>query len=256
MSAPSPRDASPETPSVPALAAISHGTSDPAGQAVVRRLVDDVAATVHVRNLDAEVRLGHVDVQDPDVPATLSELPEALPAVVVPVLLSAGYHVNVDLRKETADVGREVTIAGALGPDDRLVDVLLRRLEEVDADPRTDTIILGVAGSSDASAVEDCHEMGRRLAARLGAEVTVGFLAAAKPTVAEAVAEAKEAATGPGRVVVVSYLLAPGYFQNLLEKAAADRTTAPLLPAPEDLEQPPASPPELVEIILDRYRGR
>ncbi|GAA1181780.1 sirohydrochlorin chelatase [Nesterenkonia xinjiangensis] len=251
-------DPSLSTELLPALAAISHGTSNPSGQAVVRRLVDDVATAARDQRLGAEVRLGHVDVQDPDVPATLADLPAQLPAVVVPVLLSAGYHVNVDLKKETADVGREVTIAGALGPDDRLVELLVRRLEEAGADPERDTIILGVAGSSDAAAVEDCHEMGRRLAVRLDAEVEVAFLAAAKPTVAEAVAGARQHAdgAGEGRVVVVSYLLAPGYFQDLLEKAQADFTTAPLLPAPEDIEHPSASPSELVDIILDRYRGR
>lgn len=248
---------SPESPELPpALVAISHGTSDAAGQAVVRRLADDVAAAAEARDLDAPVQLGHVDVQDPDVPATLAQLPESLPAVVVPVLLSAGYHVHVDLRKETADVGREVAIAGALGPDDRLVDILVRRLAEAGASPGTDRIILGVAGSSDPAAVEDCHEMGRRLSARLGADVEVAFLAAAQPTVAGAVAEARQArdAAGEGgRVVVASYLLAPGYFQTLLEKAAGDVTTAPLLPAPQDAGAPPASPPELVDIILDRY---
>lgn len=241
----------PETP--PGLAAISHGTSDADGQAVVRRLAEDVAAAVQARDLGAEVRLGHVDVQDPDVPATVATLPEGVPAVVVPVLLSAGYHVNVDLRKETADLGRRITIAGALGPDDRLVDVLVRRLEEAGADPQEDMIILGVAGSSDAAAVEDCHEMGRRLSARLGTEVEVAFLAAAQPTVAAAVARAKEVAAGQGRVVVVSYLLAPGYFQTLLEKADGDVTTAPLLPAPKEGAAPAASPAELVDIILDRY---
>lgn len=240
----------------PALAAVSHGTSNPAGQAVVRRLIDDVAAAARDQNLDVEVRLGHVDVQDPDVAATLADLPEGTPAVIVPVLLSAGYHVHVDLREETADVGRDVTIGGALGPDDRLVELLVQRLEEAGAEPSRDTIILGVAGSSDAAAVEDCYEMGRRLAARLGSEVGVAFLAAAHPSVAEAVVAAKDLTrqAGQGRVVVASYLLAPGYFQGLLEKADADITTTPLLPAPGDIERPPASPEELVEIILDRYR--
>lgn len=234
-----------------ALAAISHGTSDPAGQAVVARLAADVAAEAARRGHPEEVRLGHVDVQDPDVAATLAALPEGTPAVVVPVLLSAGYHVNVDLARETADVGREVTISGALGPDDRLVELLVERLEAAGADPRTDTILLGAAGSSDPAAVDDCRDMGRRLAARLDADVEVAFLSAAEPRVRDAVAARRE--RPQRRVVVASYLLAPGYFQDLLVAAGADVTAAPLLPAPEGPGGAPDSPRQLIEVMLDRF---
>lgn len=234
-----------------ALAAISHGTSDPAGQAVVARLAADVAAETARRGHPEEVRLGHVDVQDPDVAATLAALPEGTPAVVVPVLLSAGYHVNVDLARETADVGREVTISGALGPDDRLVELLVERLEAAGADPRTDTILLGAAGSSDPAAVDDCRDMGRRLAARLDADVEVAFLSAAEPRVRDAVAARRE--RPQRRVVVASYLLAPGYFQDLLVAAGADVTAAPLLPAPEGPGGAPDSPRQLIEVMLDRF---
>lgn len=233
------------------LAAVSHGTSNPAGQAVVARLGADVAAEASARGLTEHTRLGHVDVQDPDVGATLAALPEGLPAVVAPVLLSAGYHVNVDLARETADVGREVTITGALGPDDRLVELLVERLRQAGADPQADTIILGAAGSSDAAAVEDCRDMADRLAVRLGVEVQAAFLAAVEPRVRDAVAAARR--NRPARrVAVASYLLAPGYFQDLLESAGADLAAAPLLPAPAG-EEAPASPPQLVEILLDRY---
>lgn len=235
-----------------ALAAISHGTSDPAGQAVVARLAADVAAEAARRGHPEEVRLGHVDVQDPDVAATLAALSEGTPAVVVPVLLSAGYHVNVDLARETADVGREVTISGALGPDDRLVELLAERLEAVGADPRADTILLGAAGSSDPAAVDDCRDMSRRLAARLDADVEVAFLSAAEPRVRDAVAAARRERP-QRRVVVASYLLAPGYFQDLLVAAGADVTAAPLLPAPEGPGGAPDSPRQLIEIMLDRF---
>lgn len=234
-----------------ALAAISHGTSDPAGQAVVARLAADVAAEAARRGHPEEVRLGHVDVQDPDVAATLAALPEGTPAVVVPVLLSAGYHVNVDLARETADVGREVTISGALGPDDRLVELLVERLEAAGADPRTDTILLGAAGSSDPAAVDDCRDMSHRLAARLDADVEVAFLSAAEPRVRDAVAARRE--RPQRRVVVASYLLAPGYFQDLLVAAGADVTAAPLLPAPEGPGGAPDSPRQLIEVMLDRF---
>ncbi len=236
-----------------ALVGISHGTASPDGQAAVQRLIDAVADAAAGRSASAAadvsapaiVRLGHVDVQQPDVAATLGALPPSTPAVVVPLLLSAGYHVHVDLRREIDDVAdRSVRLAAALGPDDRLVAVLRRRLDEAAATP-DDLVVLAVAGSSDARAVDDCRDMGERLAAALGAPVTVGFLSAAEPRLADAIA-AVRASGGGHRVVAASYLLAPGYFQDLAAAAGADLVTEPLL-TPHD------APVELVDIVLDRF---
>ena len=41
-----------------------------------------------------------VDVQQPDVSSVLDRLGDVHAAVVVPLLLSAGYHVHVDLARE------------------------------------------------------------------------------------------------------------------------------------------------------------
>ena len=71
--------------------------------------------------------------------------------------------------------------------------------------------------------------------------VTVGYGAAAQPTVAGAVEAAREA--GAPRVVVASYLLAPGHFHSTVERAGGDVLTTPLGPHPL-----------LAEIALDRYR--
>lgn len=86
------------------------------------------------------------------------------------------------------------------------------------------------------------HEMGRVLARRLGREVSVGFLAAASPTVAEAVASRR--AAGARRVVVANYLLAPGQFTSQLEDAGADLVAAAL-----------GDHPLVAEIAVDRYEA-
>jgi sirohydrochlorin ferrochelatase len=238
----------------PALVGISHGTSSPEGRAAVRGLHDAVAAAAVQRHADAppSVRLGHVDVEQPDVPAALASLEPGEPAVVVPLLLSAGYHVYVDLTEavveETEQTGRRVVLAGALGPDDRLATVLLRRLGEAGLRD-DDHIVLAVAGSSDRRAVDDCLDMAERLAAASGRQVTLGFLSAAEPRLPDAVAAARTAMRGPsrGRVVVANYLLAPGYFDDLARAAGADATARPLLAADEP------APSELVDVVLDRY---
>ena len=233
--------AQPALTSQPALVAISHGTSSPVGQRAVASLV---AAVAGARG-DLTVSGGFVDVQQPDVEATLDSLDHAVPAVVVPLLLSAGYHVHVDLRDELAVAPRPTALAGALGPDDRLVAVLRRRLLEAGLKP-DDGVVLACAGSSDARAVADCHDMGARLSAALGRTVRVGFISAARPRLADAVELERESSA---RVVVSTYLLAPGYFTDLAHATTADAATAPLLAAGES---PPA---ELVELVVDRYRA-
>lgn len=234
-----------------ALVAISHGTSSPDGRAAVRRLVDAVGGLLLSAPSDAAaLRLGHVDVEQPDVPASLGSLPAGMPAVVVPLLLSAGYHVHVDLAEAVAEASdRPVVLAGAMGPDDRLVAVLVRRL--VEAGWRAgDAVVLAVAGSSDGRAVADCEAMGVRLGAMLGDRVTVGYLSAAEPRLADAVAAVRRARPG-ARVVVSSYLLAPGYFQDLAVTEAtgggADVVTEPLL-LPGVV-----APAELAALVVDRF---
>ena len=229
-----------EPMTTPALLAISHGTSSPEGQAAVAALV----AAVAQRLPDVTVRLGHVDVQQPDVAASLDALPDDQPVVIVPLLLSAGYHVRVDLKKQSA--GREgVTIAPALGPDPRLADQLAARLAQLDPDPAS-AVVLAVAGSSDDRANDDCRAVGAMLAERLGRPVEVGFLAAAEPRLGPAVAHVQGRA---GAAVVANYLLAPGYFHDLAVRVSGDSAVArPLL----DDDEPAAS---LVDIVIDRYRS-
>lgn len=223
----------------PALLAISHGTASPKGQAAIERLMDAVAR----RLPDVTVRLGHVDVQQPDVAASLDAIPEAQPVVIVPLLLSAGYHVRVDLREQSA--GRDdVTIAPALGPDARLVEVLSARLQAVDSEGSA--VVLAVAGSSDERANDDCRTIGAMLADRLSRRVTVGFLAAAEPRLGDAVAAA---GSSGARAVVANYLLAPGYFHDLAVRVAAGAPVArPLL----DDDEPAAS---IVDLVVERYRS-
>jgi sirohydrochlorin ferrochelatase len=227
-------------PAPPALLAISHGTSSATGQAAVTALVAAVAAATPVPVLG-----GHVDVQQPDVPAVLDSIDGERDAVLVPLLLSAGYHVHVDLVHEAEKVERAVTITRALGPDDRIVRLLARRLGEARL-RRDDAVVLGCAGSSDSRAVDDCFEMARRLGGIIHRDVSVGFISAASPPLASAVEHARAEHPG-GRVVISTYLLAPGYFNDLAHAIDADTVSDPLLVTGS------AAPPELVEVVLDRY---
>lgn len=228
-----------------ALVAASHGTSHPDGQRAVAALVGAVAETAP----QLVVSQAFVDVQQPDVPQTLSAIDQGRDAVVVPLLLSAGYHVRVDLARDARETrDRRVTIADALGPDRRLTELLARRLDEAGLLP-DDLIVLAAAGSSDQRAVDDCRVVAADLAAVLGRPVTAGFISAALPRLADAVAQARSGAPASARVVIACYLLAPGYFSGLAGDAGADLVSEPLLAADREV------PRELVHVILERYRA-
>ncbi|WP_043847031.1 sirohydrochlorin chelatase [Crystallibacter crystallopoietes] len=227
------------------LVAASHGTSSPAGQAAIRRLVEAVAR----HRPDLAVREAFVDVQQPEVPAVLAGLSEE--TRLVPLLLSAGYHVHVDLA-EAAAASKQVSVTRALGPDQRLVKVLAQRLQQAGL-RRGDRVVLAAAGSTDPRAVADCEATARMLARHLRMEVATGYISAAQPELGSAVAAARariarrRLAGRHARVVLASYLLAPGYFASLAAGCGADIVAPPLL-VPGD--EPPV---ELVSLVLDRF---
>ncbi len=86
--------------------------------------------------------------------------------------------------------------------------------------------------------------MAAALGRLLGRPVVAGYLSAAEPKLADAVAAQRV----PGRrVVVATYLLAPGFFADLAARSGADVVDPPLL-----LPHEPA-PAELVDVVVERY---
>jgi sirohydrochlorin ferrochelatase len=205
----------------PVLIACSHGTRDPAG----RRAFDHLRSAVAAGRPGLGVVGAYVDVQQPELSEVLSG---GAAAVVVPVLLSSGYHVHVDVAAAIAAAGPQVRMAAALGPDPALVDVLVERLEAAEVS-RDHAVVLAAAGSSDRRAVADVEHTASDLAARLGRPVVPAYASAAEPRVDEALARLR---SNGRRVAVASYLLAPGFFYDQLRDAGADVITPPLLPHP------------------------
>lgn len=225
----------------PALVVCGHGTRDARGRAVVAAAVEAVA----VRLPGVDVREAYVDVHGPAVDEVVASLPArpdgSRAGVVVPLLLAAGYHVRVDLAEAVA--GRsDVVVTPALGPDDLLVDLLVERVEQAGGAGPRDAVVLAPAGSSDERAQEASAETARRLGERLHRPVRLGYAAGPRPPAACAVTAAR--IDGAERVVLVSYLLAPGFFQRRLEGCGADVVTAPLLPDAR-----------VVDVVLERYRS-
>lgn len=206
----------------PALIACSHGTSSEAGRRAIRTLIDQVRAILP----DVDVEEAFVDVQTPEVADVVARVAASGPAVVVPILLSTGYHTRVDIAKAVESFDT-VTAAPALGPHDLLALVLEDRLSDA-ASHFDDHIVLAAAGSSNPAAELDVRAMAQRLTELVGPRVTVGFAAGSHPSIDVAVADAR--AAGARRVVAASYVLAPGFFADVIARAGADIVTKPLAP--------------------------
>jgi sirohydrochlorin ferrochelatase len=222
----------------PVLVACAHGTRNPTG----RRLVAELALAARARRPGLTTTAAFVDVQPPTVADVVAELAASgRAAVVVPLLLSGGYHVHVDIAEAVAAAPGTLA-ARPLGPDPRLVAVLRDRLAGAGADPGDPltAVVLAAAGSSDARAVTDVEDTADLLQRSWAGPVTTGYGAAAQPTVTDAVTAARRG--GAERVVVAAYLLAPGHFSAKLAGAGADLVTDPLLP--DD---------RIADVLLDRY---
>jgi sirohydrochlorin ferrochelatase len=222
------------------LVAVTHGEPSAANRAAIMRLVDGVAAARPA----ADVSITFVDAQHRDVATALAESVGDPEAVIVPLVLSAGFHVRTGLSRGIDRLaGEGATLAAPLGPDDRLVEVLAQRIGPLTGDDVS--VVLAAAGSNDPRAVRECFETARRLGARLGRPVTVGFIAAAIPRLPDAI-DMLRAVHPRTRVVVAAYLLAPGAFYDATGIAGGDQVTDPLM-----TPDAPA-PAQLVDLVLDR----
>lgn len=222
----------------PALVLLAHGTGDAAGRATLGRLL------VRLREAlgGVPVRLAYAGVARPDLAAVLARLPG--PVVVVPAFLAAGFHVRVDVPGQLTAIGRgDVDLAPPLGPDSVLVDAALGRLREAGGDPwgdEPDTVVLAAAGSTDAVAQAELTTASSLLAGRLGSDVAIGYVGGGDPRVADVVARSRV----PGRrVVLATWLLAPGAFHRRLAGAGADLVAEPL-----------GEHEGVVATVLERYR--
>ncbi|MDD7928572.1 sirohydrochlorin chelatase [Microbacterium thalli] len=223
----------------PILIACSHGTSSPEGRAAISALVG------RVREMLPDVRVDEafVDVQKPEIDTVVAGVPAGAASVVVPVLLSTGFHTRVDIARAVAAAPGPCVATPALGPHPLLAEVLADRLSAAGLGAAaTDAVVLAAAGSSDPAAAVDVAAMADLLAARLGRPVTAGFAAGAGTRIAEAVTAAR--AAGATRVFAASYVLAPGHFAGVIAAGGADVVTPPL--APDDA---------VAAVVVERYRA-
>jgi sirohydrochlorin ferrochelatase len=214
---------------------VAHGTRKAPGVAMIADLAERVGA-----QLGQPVRTAFVDVLGPTPADVLSALPDE-PAVVVPAFLASGQHVRVDIPAFVAVSGHpDVTVTDALGPSAHIVRVVTDRLIKSGWRP-SDSVVLAAAGTSDDRAKRDLRITAALLSAAIGRRVELAYAATGEPRVADAVTTLRSA--GARRIVVASYLLADGLFQDRLHESGADVVTAPL-----------GTHPGVARLITSRFR--
>jgi sirohydrochlorin ferrochelatase len=215
---------------------VAHGTRKPEGVSMVGELADRVSVLV-----DRRVHVAFVDVLGPTPQEVLRALPAERPVTVVPAFLASGYHVRVDLPAHVVASGhRSVTVTDPLGPCASTVQVLAQRLVECGWRPG-DSVVLAAAGTSDPHAKSDLRQTAATLSAAIGDRVEPAYAATGSPRIDDAVATLR--LRGARRVVLASYLLADGLFQDRLRSSGADLVADPL-----------GDHPAMARLIANRFK--
>ena len=192
---------------VATLLIAAHGTRSAAGSATVEALAKAIATA----RPDVPVSLCFLDVAEPSLATALDSL-SGRPVVVVPLLLSAGYHVTTDIPAVVAGRHR-VRVAHHLGPDPAVIEALADRLAEAggaDVTGGTDgPVLLAAIASSRSTARAEVELAAAALAERLARPVRMLGLGEDRLTDAQP----------PYRVS--TYLLAEGGFLDQLRADAA-----------------------------------
>lgn len=214
---------------------VAHGTRLTAGNAIAADLTRQASALLGV-----DATTSYVELCEPIVSDVLAG--SSAPTVVVPLLLSTGFHVKVDIPSAVRGSRGPAALTRPLGPDPVLAAVQKQRLLEAGARPGG-PVVLVAAGSNDPDAVPDLELAQRHLAAAWGGPVLVATVSGAGRPVEDAVAEASLY----GDVAVSTYLLSPGFFSR---KVAALATDAGARWVSDVLGADPA----IAALVADRYR--
>lgn len=208
------------------LVVVAHGTRQLLGNAVA-----SIIAKRAGRALGMESKAAYVELCEPLLPDVLTD---GQSSVVVPLLLSTGYHVKVDLPR--AAEGLPVTIGRALGPDPLLASAQVARLVAAGVSPGR-PVVLVAAGSNDPEARADIAAAGLMLEEVWGGPVRVATVSGSgAPPVAEVVRSGD---------AVSPYLLAPGFFSDLV-RARSDAAGA------ETVADVIGPHPDVVELVVRR----
>jgi sirohydrochlorin ferrochelatase len=239
----------------PPLVAIAHGSADPRAAAAMTDLIALACARAAAQGgpgLDA--RVAFLSRAGPAPAEVLAELADGeRPGIVVlPLLLTAAFHSRTDIpgvlrQVQASRPGLTISYGQPLGPHPALLRALERRLAEAGqhGHPGGTAVVLAAAGSSQPAANAAVARMAAAWQEARGWRAVVpAYASAASPSPGQAVTALLR--DGAARVVVASYLLAPGKFADRVREAALAAGAAAVC-------EPLAAAPEVADVLLERY---
>jgi len=243
---------------------VGHGTADPVGAAETRAVAEQAAVLLP----GVPVALGFLEVIGPTIDDALSELAAAgcHTVAVAPLLLFAAGHAKRDVPEaiQAAASGRGIRVVQAepLGCHPGIIALSCRRRAEATLglaprSPDETAVVMIGRGSSDPTALSQIREVATATGASeiTAHDVGFGFVAAARPAVADALAAAaRRAEQGVRRIIVQPHLLFRGHVEE--QVAAAVGQARQTHPALEWLQVARLGADQLVaEAVVDRGRA-
>ena len=216
------------TADLPGVIVIGHGTADATGAEETRR----TAALVATLLPGAAVELGFLELVTPSIEDAVAALAGrgCRAVVAAPVLLFRAGHARRDVPEALAAAaarhGLAVRQAEPLGCHPAIVALARRRRAEALAGRAavaaadTRLVVLGRGASDPRAVCQLCRLTLATTAAWPAPPLHLGFAAAARPTLDEALAEAG-AAAGVRRIVVQPHLLFSGHVEGQVDAALA-----------------------------------
>lgn len=222
------KNPTPDLKSIPPLVMVAHGSRREEARHSIDRLRDLVVAI----RPGLQVFASYIELCDPLFPSILRELSQS--AIIVPLLLTHGFHLATDVRAVAYENGFETS--EPLGPDSKLIDLLNLRLKQAGT-PDDASIILAAAGSKDKASNKDVELVAQALSRLRGVTVKVGFIGSAMPNFFEVARKIQDR-----NIAVSPYLLSPGKFSESLANCGM-----PWIAEPLGIHQ------LIAQLILDRY---
>ncbi len=185
------------------LVTVAHGTRDQSGTGVATDITRAAGEALGVPAVTTYVELSE--------PLLADQLRlDDRPSVVVPLLLSTGFHVRQDLPAAVALASGSARLAPPLGPDPALARALRTRLFEAGAE-LGDPVVVLAAGTRDPVGAEDLRQACALLDREWGGPVRLATLSGPGPGVGEQVGRARR----DGRVAVLPYLVVARYAESV-----------------------------------------
>jgi sirohydrochlorin ferrochelatase len=248
------------------LVAVAHGSADPRAAATVTDVMTLARERAAARGLILpEARIAYLGHAAPSLPQVIRAIRPSR-VTVLPLLLTAAYHSKTDIPRVLARLSGEfpllrVSYGATLGPHPLLLRVLERRLAQADPQAHDDPayraqtgVVLAAAGSTDPEANATIARLAGQWQARTGwFAVHPASAALLSPSRGRPGSSAPDQAVagllraGARRVLVATYLLAPGFFADRIRESALAAGAAAVSPAL-------GASPEIAELLLDRYQ--